>query len=119
MSPISSHVSVAVFNKLPPEYCTRSFSFESALLIVTPAPSATVTCPAPMPAKSMTVPTGNAVVLFGGTVAVMAAAFESVTKSRASESAKVYVVPVCAFIAGTSRLFSNVGAAPVPFDCRL
>ena len=81
-----------VFNRLPPLYCTRSFSFESAEFIVTPAPAATVTWPAPMAAKSITVPVGKAVVLFGGTVAVMAAAFDSVTKSLASDNAKVYVV---------------------------
>ena len=44
-----------------------------SLFTVTPAPSATVTVPASFCTSAITVPTGNATELLGGTVSVMLA----------------------------------------------
>jgi hypothetical protein len=99
---------VAVLINVAPLYCARN-SCDGVALIVTPAPAATVTCPAPTWARSIFVPTANGTLEFGGTVNVIGLALLSVTRTpRPSAATSVYVVPVCALIVSV-----EVAAAPV------
>jgi len=91
------HTFDAVRTRLPPFDVAR---VSGVPLIVTPAPAAIVTVPAPRLRKLSRVLSTHATVACAGIVSVTAAALDSVTVFPASSRAAVYVVELIAFCVG-------------------
>lgn len=94
MSPTIVKVFDAVHKIVQAEYCALNFGADAVApvdVIVTPEPCAKVTCPAPICCRCITFPAENT---DGGTVTVIAEAFDAVTHFPKSPATKVYVVPV-------------------------